>query len=392
MRNSRQQCRKVTRTEAAIHTDPVQPSAEVLRNASIIYATAAAARHDMPNHAECAARVPAILSALETAQLTAEARPNQLIRLQHFQPASLEAISAVHEPLYVQAFQRLVAKEPYMLLESAPTYATPSSFGDACKAAGAALALVDAVVAASNAAPSKDSSSTPAAFGICRPPGHHAVPRGPMGFCLFSTIAIAARYAQQQHGLQKVLIFDFDVHHGNGTNDIFVADPTVLFISSHQHGSYPGTGKLSEAGVGDGAGATINIPLPGDSGDAAIEAVFQEIVEPAAHRFQPDIVLVSAGYDAHWRDPLAGLQFRTSTYHRLAAHVKRLADTLCGGRCVFLLEGGYDLKALGEAVTDSFLGLLGEPSQDKFNPDLLRDEPSDKVKQVLSEARRIHSL
>ena len=195
------------------------------------------------------------------------------------------------------------------------------------------------------------------------------------------------------HGLGKVLIFDFDVHHGNGTNDIFRDDPSVLFISAHEDGSYPGTGKMSDVGDGDGVGATVNLPLPPGSGDAAALAAFDEIVAPAAARFRPDIVLVSAGYDAHWRDPLAGLNYRTGTYHRLSARLKALADELCGGRCVFLLEGGYDLTGLSEGVTDSFRALLGEASGEATGQiPGLTEAPEEKVRKVLAEAKAVHQL
>ncbi|EIE18460.1 Arginase/deacetylase [Coccomyxa subellipsoidea C-169] len=311
----------------------------------------------------------------------------QLSRLTDFQPASIEDLCKIHERNYVLGLEKIVRRGRNEVVDNAPTYITPTSFDDALRAAGAAMALVDAVVEGSSA-----ESIAPAGFGICRPPGHHAVAKGPMGFCLFGTVAVAARHAQQFHGLKKVLIFDFDVHHGNGTNDVFFDDPSVLFISTHQAGLYPGTGALSEVGTGDGAGASINLPLPGDSGDAVMMEVFDEIVGPAAARFQPDIILVSAGYDAHWRDPLASLQMRSSTYYRLAAKIKALADSLSGGRCVFLLEGGYDLKGLGESVAETFRAVLNLPSIDKFNADLLRDEPKDKARALITEAKRVHSL
>lgn len=182
------------------------------------------------------------------------------------------------------------------------------------------------------------------------------------------------------------------VHHGNGTQDAFYSDPDVLFISTHQKGGYPGTGKMSETGEGDGAGTSINLVLPGDGGDACARATWEDVVAPAIRRHQPDIILVSAGYDAHWRDPLAQMQYRTSTFHFLTGAVKELAGELCGGRAIFCLEGGYDLKGLGESVADSFLACLDRASMDKFNPALLRDEPMDKVRQAIKECRGIHGL
>lgn len=182
------------------------------------------------------------------------------------------------------------------------------------------------------------------------------------------------------------------VHHGNGTQDAFYEDPDVLFISTHQKGGFPGTGKMSEVGSGSGEGYNVNLVLPGDAGDSACRAGFEEVVLPAITRFQPDIILVSAGFDAHWRDPLAGLQYRTSTFHYMTTQLKQLADTLCGGRLIFSLEGGYDLKGLSESVVDCFQAALGKESLDRFNPDLLRDEPSDKVREAILECRSIHGL
>eukprot|EP00803_Ostreobium_quekettii_P004465 evm.model.scf_1701.3 EVM.evm.TU.scf_1701.3 scf_1701:9969-17604(-) len=363
-----------------------------LSKSGVVFAASVAELHDLEGHCECAARVKSILSMLKSKGLTSGRYGDQVVELRDFRSALPEDVMRIHSKGYVMGLEKVAnsqaSSEGMALVDSTgPTYCTSVTYEAALKAAGAALTLVDVAVETS-----QNGGSPPVGFGLVRPPGHHAIPAGPMGFCLFSSVAVAARYAQEVHGLKKVMVFDFDVHHGNGTSDAFFSDPSVLFVSTHQDGSYPGTGKLQYVGEGPGEGTNINIPLPGDSGDFASKAAFEEIVGPAAERFGPDIILVSAGYDAHWRDPLAGLQFRTSTYHWLVGSVKSLASRLCGGRCVFMLEGGYHLEALGQSLADSFLGALGEPSGDDFDASILREEPVEKVKKVLDRARVLHGL
>lgn len=177
-----------------------------------------------------------------------------------------------------------------------------------------------------------------------------------------------------------------------GTNDIFHADPSVLYVSTHQGGIFPYTGKSGDVGSGAGEGATINLPLPADAGAAALLSAFDEVVGPALARFKPDIIIVSAGYDAHWSDPLASMQATTAAFHSLAARLAASADALCGGRLAFLLEGGYSPRHLGENVADTLRALVGLASADRYNPDLLRDPPTDRVKAAIAETRFIHGL
>lgn len=363
---------------------------ETMDSSKLIYATAAAPAHDFAGHAECAERVPAILAALDSNNLTFH---KHIAELTGFGIATPDDIAPVHNKAYLAALERASSGTIDIagrIIESSPTYVTQTTYKDTLKAAGAVMSLVDHVVASSSG-PQQGGASL-AGFAICRPPGHHAVPTAPMGFCLLNNAAVAARHAQQKLGLRRVAIVDWDVHHGNGTQDVFYNDSSVLFISTHQAGSYPNTGKMAETGQDDGIGTTINVPLPGDAGHAAALDAWDEIIGPALHRFGPDVILVSAGFDAHFLDPLAGLQYRSGTYWELSLRAKAAADALCSGRLVFLLEGGYHLKALGESVASVFAAVLGEGAVDPIDPSLLREEPKDKVKMALAEVRRIHEF
>ncbi|XP_045821033.1 histone deacetylase 14, chloroplastic-like isoform X2 [Trifolium pratense] len=338
-------------------------------------------------------------------KLTPKFRGSEVVKLQHFEPASTDHIASVHARDYVSELEKVIdqalekgrhskknkdLEKGLVFIEgSGPTYATSTTFQESIVAAGAGLALVDTVVAAS-----KINKDSPTGFALIRPPGHHAIPQGAMGFCIFANVAIAARHAQHVHGLKRVFIIDFDVHHGNGTNDAFYDDPDVFFLSFHQDGSYPGTGKFDEVGTGDGEGTTLNLPLPEGSGDTTIRTVFDEVIVPCAQRFKPDIILVSAGYDGHVLDDIASLQLTTGTYYMLASGIKQLAKDLCGGRCVFFLEGGYNLKSLSYSVADTFRALLGDKSlaSEFDNPNILNEEPTKKVKQAIQRIKCIHSL
>ncbi|XP_057440688.1 histone deacetylase 14, chloroplastic-like [Lotus japonicus] len=376
-----------------IRNSSSQPYIDQLNNAKLIYSVAPSMGHNKKSHPESHFRVPSIVLALEQLELTPEFRDSgEIIEIKDFNPASVDDIASVHERDYVSLLEFLdstMKKDVVFNIGGGPTYATETTFQDSMVAAGAGLALLDSVVAAS-----KINKDPPVGFALIRPPGHHAVQHKPMGFCVFGNVAIAARYAQRVHGLKRVFIIDFDAHHGNGTNDAFYDDPDVFFLSFHQDGSYPGTGKFNEAGAGAGEGATLNLPLPAGSGDAAVRAVFDEVVVPCAQRFKPDIILVSAGYDGHVLIPLAQLQFTTGTYYMLASGIKELARDLCGGRCVFFLEGGYNLESLALSVADTFHALIGDPSlaSEFDDPNVLCEEPKAQVKEAIQRIKHIHSL
>ncbi|GIX06371.1 MAG: histone deacetylase [Candidatus Poribacteria bacterium] len=291
-------------------------------------------------HPERPARLLAIQEALDSSGLRSQLTPVEP------RNATLEEIAAVHQERYIERV-RAIAQGGGGHLDY-DTVISPQSFEIALLAAGAVLSGIDAVL----------SGKVDNAFACVRPPGHHATPDRGMGFCLFNNVAIGARYAQRAHGIERVLIVDWDVHHGNGTQDTFYTDPSVFYFSIHQHPLYPGTGMESERGAGAGEGTTLNVPVPPGSTDEDYYRAFEEKLLPAARRFRPDLILISAGFDAHESDPLASIYLTAEAFGRLTAYVRELAEECCGGRIVSALEGGYSLHGLSTSVVEHLKGLL----------------------------------
>lgn len=329
--------------------------------------------HHLPEHPEHAGRIRAVWRRIEEDGLLP--RLNQI----EARPATRDDVLLVHEADYFSLLERTSRLSHPARLDP-DTYANPVSFEIALLAAGGVITAVDSVLggAANNA------------LAVIRPPGHHAVASRGMGFCLFNNAAIAARYAQQVHGIRRVAIVDYDVHHGNGTNDIFYADPSVLFISLHQYPLYPMQGLMEETGSGAGQGATINLPLPAGCGNQAYAQAFREVVEPAIVRFQPQLLIVSAGHDAHWIDPLAGMNLSLAGFAHLNAELNRIAGEMADGHIIYAMEGGYNLDALGYGWRNIGRQLLGLAPDDPLGPAPDSREPA--IDERLSRARTLLDL
>jgi acetoin utilization deacetylase AcuC-like enzyme len=298
----------------------------------------AALAHDTgPGHPECPARVRAVLAALaapEFAGLRRETAP----------AAPLSAILAAHDAATVEAIMGRQPESGLVYLD-ADTVLSPGSITAALHAAGGAMAAVDTVMAA----------EAQAAFVAMRPPGHHAERDRPMGFCLFNNAAVAAYHARAKWGLQRIAVVDFDVHHGNGTQDIFENDPDLFYASSHQHPCYPGTGLPHERGI---AGNIVNQQLAPGAGSVEFRRAWQEFILPALRGFAPELLIISAGFDAHAMDPLAQLRLREADFTWITEALLAVADDCCPGRVVSLLEGGYDLDALAASAAAHVRALL----------------------------------
>jgi acetoin utilization deacetylase AcuC-like enzyme len=293
--------------------------------------------------------------------------------------ATQDEIAMCHRRDYIASVERTSSFDRFDF--DPDTHASRDSYRTALLSAGGVLTAVEAVIdgAADNA------------FAIVRPPGHHALPNRAMGFCLFNNVSIAAEWLRKVRGLKRVLIVDWDVHHGNGTQDIFYESDQVLYASTHQFPHYPGTGSTHEMGFGSGLGFTVNAPMPAEFGDAEYLRVFDRLLMPIARQFKPEFILVSAGFDCHFRDPLAQMRVTEAGFGAMARRVKLLAAELCGGRMVAALEGGYDLSALaesGRAVIDE----LGRDADEPIHSDGNGDRAMPTIERVSQNVGRFWNL
>lgn len=282
-----------------------------------------------PGHPERPERVESIVTHIQTLDWFSR------LTLISAKPAKLEWVTAVHDPDHLRRV-REASESGVGFLDSEDCELSQATYETALLAAGASCALAEAVA----------SEKVRNGFAAIRPPGHHAEKNHAMGFCFFNNAAITARYLQNTHGLKKILILDWDVHHGNGTQHLFEEDPDVFYVSLHEYPFYPGTGAASEHGKGRGEGATLNIPFKLGAADFEYKHAFETQVLPAADQFKPEAIVLSAGFDAHARDPLAHILLSAGCFGWMTTEIMKVADRWANGRIISLLEGGYDLEVL----------------------------------------------
>ena len=332
-------------------------------------------KHAHPGHFERPERIQTAIELIKHDEIW-----DSLVHIEA-QLATPEDVSLVHPASYYQ--QLKIASEAGLVWLDSDTYSTPDSLNVALEALGGLLQLTQAVA----------TGQADNAFALVRPPGHHARPAQAMGFCLFANIAIAAQWLLERTKMERILIVDFDVHHGNGTQEIFYENPNVLYISTHQSPLYPGTGALDEVGTKDGARTTINVPLPAKTGDDTLLHVFQTILAPRVKAFSPECILVSAGYDAHWLDPIGGMNISIHGFATVFKELLRWAQSFASNRLVALLEGGYHSDALAHSVLTS-LRLLQDIDAIPSDPFGLNPEEAsihDDLSDYLAEIANIHA-
>jgi acetoin utilization deacetylase AcuC-like enzyme len=274
-------------------------------------------------------------------------------------PATDEELARVHDPRFIESLAGLRGRSGYI---DADTYVSPESVEIARLAAGSVVAMVDRMI----------DGPSPKGVALPRPPGHHARPAHAMGFCLINNVAVAAAHARAR-GLSRVAVLDWDVHHGNGTQEMFLRDPGVLYLSTHQFPFYPGTGDVDEVGEGEGKGYTVNVPLAAGGGDDVYASAFERVVLPVLESYAPELILVSAGFDAAARDPLAQMEVSPGAFGWMAERVAQIAAGPAAGRMALVLEGGYDLVALEASLGSAIRGMLGA---DVIDPGRAPDDES----------------
>ena len=311
---------------------------------TLLYTDPVFLKHDTGRHPECADRLSSITDRLNKARLIQKCHTGS------YQPLTEEAVGQVHSAKQIQAAKQVAEHGGGML--DADTIVSPDSYKVALAAAGACVAAVDAVL----------KGTEKNALCLVRPPGHHATPSHSMGFCLFNNIALAAHHARTAHKLTRILIVDWDVHHGNGTQDIFYESPEVMFLSINRYGNgfYPGTGAKDETGRGKGSGHITNVPVRFGTGRKDYHDQFDRALEKAADKIRPELVLISAGFDAHAKDPIGSLGLDVEDFIVLTKQVLEVSKTHSHGRLVSCLEGGYNLEALAECAQAHLEELLKE--------------------------------
>lgn len=340
---------------------------------STLIAYAPALDHTKLHHPENGRRIATIMQTLDEYGVLSDLTSIEPVA------ATYDQLRRVHTEGLIE-FVRLTSANGGGLLDRGDTYATAGSYDLATLAVGTCCSAVDHIV----------TGRARNGFALVRPPGHHAETDTVSGFCLFNNVAAAARHAQMAHGLERILVLDFDVHHGNGTQEIFYEDDSVLFVSMHLFAPYfyPGIGGLHEVGTRRGRGYTLNVPFPPGVGDVGYMRSLREIVWPKVTAFQPEMILVSAGFDAHWRDPLAMAGLSLKGYGYVVRELVTMANQLCNGRVLFILEGGYQLDVLSLGITNVFHALLGHDKiLDPFGP---MPQPERDVSDLLDQLKLLY--
>ncbi|MEE8566759.1 MAG: histone deacetylase [Candidatus Bipolaricaulota bacterium] len=330
-------------------------------------------QHDTGNHPENCRRLVIIMSHLERTKVLDE------LTMLSARAALAEELQTVHTAEYI-ARVKDVAEQGGGQLDP-DTSMSEQSYKAALYAAGGLLVAVESVM----------KGEVNNAFALIRPPGHHATASHAMGFCIFNNVAIAANFALRNLGIGRVLIVDFDVHHGNGTEEAFYTNPNVLYFSTHQHPFYPGTGGIDEIGSGEGEGTTVNFPMTAGWGDEQYLRAFNEVLVPVARRFRPQLILVSAGFDPHWADTLAMMQVSIPGFAQMVTVLKELATELCDGRLILALEGGYNLGVVAASVHTTFNVLLGSSQIDDPLGRSLKKRPQG-FPEHLARIKRLHHI